>query len=104
MTDADLPAVLAAGSHLSPMSRTVDRVPNRAETDWLRELREGQIAAAHEEPALLTAAVAAALGDAQPASPTGAGIEGSEALRRHRCHWPHAAAESVGTGGDAAAG
>ena len=62
---ADLPAVLAAGWRLSPMNRTVDRVPTRAETDWLRELREGQFAAdlpqAHEEPALLTAAVAAAL-------------------------------------------
>ncbi len=55
--------MLATGWHLSPMNRTVDHVPTRAETDWLRELREGQIAAAlaHEEPALLTAAVAAAL-------------------------------------------
>ena len=63
--DDDLPAVLAAGWHLSPMNRTVDHVPTRAETDWLRELREGQIAAAaaqaREEPALLSAAVAAAL-------------------------------------------
>ena len=61
--DEDLPAVLAAGWHVSPMNRTVDHVPTRAETDWLRELREGQIAAAaaHEEPALLTAAAAAAL-------------------------------------------
>ena len=63
--DDDLPAVLAAGWHLSPMNRTVDHIPTRAETDWLRELREGQIAAAaaqaHEEPALLSAAVAAAL-------------------------------------------
>ena len=63
--DEDLPAVLAAGWHISSMNRTVDRVPTRAETDWLRELREGQIAAAatqaHEEPALLSAAVAAAL-------------------------------------------
>ena len=61
----DLPAVLAAGWHLSPMNRTVDHVPTRAETDRLRELREGQFAAAaaqtHEEPTLLTAAVAAAL-------------------------------------------
>ena len=60
-----LPAVLAAGWHLSDMNRTVDRVPTRAETDWLRELRQGQLATAaaqaHEEPALLTAAVAAAL-------------------------------------------
>ena len=56
--DDDLPAVLAAGWHLSRMNRTVDRVPKRAETDWLRELREGQIAGAHEEPALLTAALA----------------------------------------------
>ena len=38
MPDDDLPAVLAAGRHLSPMSRTVDRVPKRAETDWLRLL------------------------------------------------------------------
>ena len=63
--DDDLPAVLAAGWHLSPMNRTVDHVPTRAETDRLRELREGQFAAAaaqtHEEPALLSAAVAAAL-------------------------------------------
>ena len=63
--DDDLPAVLAAGWHISSMNRTVDHVPTRAETDWLRELREGQIAAAatqaHEEPALLSAAVAAAL-------------------------------------------
>ena len=63
--DADLPAVLAAGWHLSPMNRTVDHVPTRAETDWLRELREGQFATAaalaHEESALFTAAVAAAL-------------------------------------------
>ena len=60
-----LPAVLAAGWHLSDMNRTVDRVPTRAETDWLRELRQGQLATAaaqaHEEPALLTAAVATAL-------------------------------------------
>ena len=60
-----LPAVLAAGWHLSDMNRMVDRVPTRAETDWLRELRQGQLATAaaqaHEEPALLTAAVAAAL-------------------------------------------
>ena len=60
-----LPAVLAAGWHLSDLNRTVDRVPTRAETDWLRELRQGQLATAaaqaHEEPALLTAAVAAAL-------------------------------------------
>ena len=60
-----LPAVLAAGWHLSDMNRMVDRVPTRAETDWLRELRQGQLvtaaAQAHEEPALLTAAVAAAL-------------------------------------------
>ena len=59
----DLPAVLAAGWHLSSMNRTVDNVPTRAETDWLRELREGQFATtqAHEEPALLTVTVAAAL-------------------------------------------
>ena len=60
-----LPAVLAAGWHLSDLNRTVDRVPTRAETDWLRELRQGQLATAaaqaHEEPALLTAAVATAL-------------------------------------------
>ena len=60
-----LPAVLAAGWHLSDMNRTVDRVPTRAETDWLRELRQGQLATAaaqaHEEPALLTAAGATAL-------------------------------------------
>ena len=47
------------------MNRTVDRVPSRAETDWLRELREGQLATAasqaHAEPTLFTAAVAAAL-------------------------------------------
>ena len=61
--DEDLPAVLAAGWHLSPMNRTVDHVSTRAETDWLRELRDGQLATAqaHEEPDLLTAAVAAAL-------------------------------------------
>ena len=57
--------MLAAGWHLSPMNRTVDHVPTRAETDWLREPRDGQrataAAQAHEEPALLTAAVAAAL-------------------------------------------
>ena len=55
--DDDFPAVLAAGWHLSPMNRTVDRIPTRAEMDWLRELREGQFAAAqaHDEPALLTA-------------------------------------------------
>ena len=41
VADEDLPAVLAAGWHLSSMNRTVDRVPTRAETDWLRELREG---------------------------------------------------------------
>ena len=62
--DEDLPAVLAAGWHLSPMNRTVDRVPTREETNWLGELRESQFATAqaqaHEEPALLTAAVAAA--------------------------------------------
>ena len=61
----DLPAVLAAGWHLSSMNRTVDHVPTRAETDWLRELREGQFAMAasqaREEPTLFTAAVAAAL-------------------------------------------
>ena len=61
----DLPAVLAAGWHLSSMNRTVDHVPTRAETDWLRELREGQFATAasqaREEPTLFTAAVAAAL-------------------------------------------
>ena len=47
------------------MNRTVDRVPSRAETDRLRELREGQLATAasqaHAEPTLFTAAVAAAL-------------------------------------------
>ena len=61
--DDDLPAVLAAGWHLSPMNRTVDRIPTRAEMDWRRELREGQFAAdqAHDEPALLTAAVTAGL-------------------------------------------
>ena len=41
-----LPAVLAAGWHLSDLNRTVDRVPTRAETDWLRELRQGQLATA----------------------------------------------------------
>ena len=63
--DDDLPAVLAAGWHLSPMNRTVNGIPTREEMEWLRELRESQFATAaeqvHGEPALLTEAVAAAL-------------------------------------------
>ena len=103
-----LPAVLAAGWHLSDMNRTVDRVPTRAETDWLRELRQGQLATAaaqaHEEPALLTAAVAAALATSNQPPRLERAVEAVGALRRHRRCWPHAAAESLGSGGSTSTG
>ena len=44
------------------MNRTVDHVPTRAETGWLRALRDGQLPTAkartQEEPVLLSAVVA----------------------------------------------
>ena len=104
--DDDLPAVLAAGWHLSPMNRTVDHVPTRAETDWLPGTQRGPDCRGPgpRGTSLADRGSGCCAGDAQPAAATGAALEVVGAIRPHRRCWPHATVESVGTGGAAAAG
>ena len=64
-----LPAVLAAGWHLSDLNRTVDRVPTRAETARVREFRDGHHPASqtpgYPGASILAAAARAALATRQ---------------------------------------
>ena len=107
-----LPAVLAAGWHLSDLNRMVDRVPTRAETARLREFRDGQLATASADPSdpggtdsVDRGGSYAALATRQRSPRTGAGVEPFATLRPFTDVEGRALLlQSLGDGGSASTG